>query len=336
VDDSYPTHYGGVVVNLVQEAMASKRGTSKKKRVPPSGRKRMVTTLLTWIMLNVIWTGALGGESLNEVMDHDSRFIGNYYLDVPDMLKLNHSVPTYIECDYESVNDTGPHKVRFIHQFPQTSLESEVEVETLWEGLAGIEECPSMKLELEPGGHNFITQVIDDNGERNITPSKLITSELDIAMKVYEPIRSEGYIIANVLGILLFVGERSVRIYLKRRHEERIRNMPLHKLRQKEEWESIVESMSGGDTADVEDLLAFSGTEEDSAGEKRRQKMREDFAAQAAAGESDEDEFTDDSETIDDDELGEGTIKGLEGEVKPDPSLRTVKDIWRKIGEDES
>jgi hypothetical protein len=328
VDGPNPTSYGGVAVNLVQEAMASERGTSKKKRAPKDGRKRMVTTLFTWILLNVIWTGALGGESLNEVMDHDSRFIGNYYLDVPDMLKLNHTVPTYVECDYRARNDTGPQHVRLIHQSPNG------DTETLWEGVTGVDECPSIMLELEPGGHNFITQVIEIDGVRNQTPSKLVSSELDLAMKVYEPIHTEGYIVANVLGICLFVGERGVRAMLKRRNASNVRDMPLHKLRQKEEWESIVESMSGGDAADVEDLIPFTSTE-DSAAEKRRQKMRDDFAAQAATTDDDVEDFTDDSEVKDDDELGEGTTEGLEGEVKPDPRLRTVKDIWERIEEDD-
>nr|AIF05372.1 hypothetical protein [uncultured marine group II/III euryarchaeote KM3_182_B06] len=316
-------------MNLVQEAMTSEKENSAEKRKPKDGRKRIVTTLFTWILLNAIWTGALAGESLNEVMDHDSRFIGNYYLDVPDMLKLNHTVPTFVECDYKARNNTEPQLVRLIHQSPNG------DTETLWEGTTDVDECPSMMLELVPGGHNFITQVIEIDGVRNQTPSKLVSSELYLSMKIYEPIHTEGYIVANVLGLCLFVGERGVRAMLKRRNASNVRDMPLHKLRQKEEWESIVESMSGGDTADVEDLIKFTSTE-DSSAEKRRQKMRHDFAAQAATTDDDVEEFTDDSKVKDDDELGEGTTEGLEGEVKPDPSLRTVRDIWERIEDDDN
>ena len=52
----------------------------------------------------------------------------------------------------------------------------------------------------------------------------------------------EGFVAANVLGLFLGIADRAIRGILKRRREALVRTMPLHKRRQKEEWEQIAHS----------------------------------------------------------------------------------------------
>ena len=112
-------------------------------------------------------------------------------------------------------------------------------------------------------------------------------------------------------------------------------NLPLHKLRQKEEWEQLVDSMEGGDGADVERFVMPTAN----TAEAERERMRKQFAAQeeaqkeaATEGESDISE----EEIMDLVGEFEGTEKGLKGELEADEDIHTVRDIWRRIEEDET
>jgi len=135
----------------------------------------------------------------------------------------------------------------------------------------------------------------------------------------------------------LGIADRAIRGIIRRRKESLVRNMPLHKRRQKEEWEQIAHSMSGGDAVEVEDLIDFQPESTGESMEMQRRRMREQFAAQSAEADGDTDVFVDDDAVEQDDELGPGTTEGLTGKVEADRSIRTVGDIWRRLsGSDDS
>ncbi|MEC8927008.1 MAG: hypothetical protein VYB17_01960, partial [Candidatus Thermoplasmatota archaeon] len=129
--------------------------------------------------------------------------------------------------------------------------------------------------------------------------------------------------------------DRAIRGIIRRRREALIRNMPLHKRRQKEEWEHLSHSMDGGEAVEVEDLVGFQEQGADESMEMQRRRMREKFAAQTVEADGDTDAFVDEDEIDQDDELGSGTIEGLTGEVKEDRSIRTVGDLWRRLSGNE-
>jgi hypothetical protein len=110
-------------------------------------------------------------------------------------------------------------------------------------------------------------------------------------------------------------------------------NLPLHKLRQREEWEQLVDSMEGGDEAEVERFVIPT----DDTAEAERERVRKQFAAQEAEREASEEAESEIPEEAKKDLVGEfeGTEAGLTGELKADEKLRTVRDIWRRIEEDE-
>ena len=322
-------------MNLVHEAMAressadgKKPKKDAKKDTKKNARTRFIATLVTWILLNLIWLQASQAVAVNEINKHGrGDFDGHYVLDVPNMMKMDRDIPVDLSCDFEKKNSTVPVVfVRIEHELPSG------EISLIWEG-DSTEDCPDYALSLSPGKHIFTTTVIHEN---NSYAWRNISAEMELGMHIWEPLRFEGFIVANALGLFLGIADRAIRNIIRRRRDASIRNMPLHKLRQKEDWEQIAHSMSGGDAVEVEDLVGFIDQEADDSAEMQRRRMREKFAAQSSETEDDDEALIDDDAIDQDDELGPGTTEGLTGKVEEDRNIRTVGDLWRKLSGNES
>ena len=177
-------------------------------------------------------------------------------------------------------------------------------------------------------------------GERTVTKLAVVVdvaevSDIDFHMQywIYQPLRTEGFIAANLLGFTVLVVDQAFLHLRRRRKLLKMTNLPLHKLRQREEWEQLVDSMEGGDEADVERFVMPT----DNTAEAERERLRKQFAAQEAEREAAEEEESEIPEEAEKDLVGEfeGTEEGLKGELEADEDLRTVRDIWRRIEEDE-
>jgi len=320
-------------VNLVHEAMAresSPDGKKPKKGAKNNARTRFFATLITWILLNLIWLQASQAVAINEVNEHGREVNGKYSLDVPNMMNMNRETPVELTCDFEPKNSTSP--VVFVRiQYENPSGD----ISTIWEGNS-TDDCMTTSLSLFPGKHIFYTTVVQGDGA-DPYPSRNLSAEMNLGMQIWQPFRLEGFIVANALGLFLGIADRAIRGIIRRRKESLVRNMPLHKRRQKEEWEQIAHSMSGGDAVEVEDLIDFQPESTGESMEMQRRRMREQFAAQSAEADGDTDAFVDDDAVEQDDELGPGTTEGLTGKVEADRSIRTVGDIWRRLsGSDDS
>ena len=160
--------------------------------------------------------------------------------------------------------------------------------------------------------------------------------DASVEMLVGAELETDGKIVAaNLLGFTILVFDQSIR-HRRRRHKlDKMTNLPLHKLRQKEEWEQLVDSMEGGGETDVERFVMPTAN----TAEAERERMRKQFAAQeeaqmeaATEGESDISE----KEIMDLVGEFEGTEKGLKGDLEADEDIHTVRDIWRRIEEDET
>ncbi len=318
-------------MNLVHEAMAresSPDGKKPRKEVKAKARTRFLVTLVTWILLNLIWFSASHAVAVNEVNKHGRAINGAHTLNVPDLLGMDRQTPVDLSCDFEPKNSTSPTVwVRIQHEYPSGELY------IVWEGNS-TEDCPDVSLSLVPGKHIFYTTVVLEDGA-DLNPSRNLSVEMELGMHLWEPFRIEGFVVANILGLALGLIDRAIRGALKRRRDALARNLPLHKRRQKEEWEQIAHSMSGGDAVDVEDLVGFQGQGVDESMEIQRRRMREQFAAQSATDDAGDAESLIDEEGVEqDDELGPGTTEGLTGKVERDESIRTVSDLWRRLGGD--
>ena len=296
----------------------------KKKDEKKNARTRFIVTLVTWLLLNLIWLQASQAIAVNEVNEHGRDINGNYVLNVPNMMKMDREIPVDLSCDFKPKNSTVPVVwVQIQHQAP------EGENSIVWEGNS-TDDCPDFAFSLTPGKHSFYTTVLQGD-DADLYPSRNLSAEMELGMHLWEPFRIEGFIAANVLGLFLGIADRAIRGIIRRRREALMRNMPLHKLRQKEEWEQITHSISGGDAVEVEDLVGFQEEDADESMEMQRRRMREQFAAQTAETDDDTDAFIDEEAMDQDDELGPGTTEGLTGEVEEDQSIRTVGDLWRRL-----
>ena len=299
-------------------------GKKKKKDEKKNARMRFIATLVTWLLLNLIWLQASQAIAVNEVNEHGRHINGNYVLNVPNMMKMDREIPVDLSCDFKKNHSTAPVVwVRIQHETPDG------ENSIVWEGNS-TDDCPDFAFSLTPGKHSFYTTVLQGE-DADLYPSRNLSAEMELGMHLWEPFRIEGFIVANVLGLFLGIADRAIRGIIRRRREALIRNMPLHKLRQKEEWEQITHSISGGDAVEVEDLVGFQEEDADESMEMQRRRMREQFAAQTAEADDDTDAFIDEEAMDQDDELGSGTTEGLTGEVEEDESIRTVGDLWRKL-----
>ena len=296
----------------------------KKKDEKKNARMRFIATLVTWLLLNLIWLQASQAIAVNEVNEHGRQINGNYVLNVPNMMKMDREIPVDLSCDFKPKNSTVPVVwVQIQHQSPDG------ENSIVWEGNS-TDDCPDFAFSLTPGKHSFYTTVLQGE-DADLYPSRNLSAEMELGMHLWQPFRIEGFIVANVLGLFLGIADRAIRGIIRRRREALIRNMPLHKLRQKEEWEQITHSISGGEAVEVEDLVGFQEEDADESMEMQRRRMREKFAAQTAEADDDTDAFIDEEAMDQDDELGSGTTEGLTGEVEEDESIRTVGDLWRKL-----
>ena len=299
-------------------------GKKKKKDEKKNARMRFIATLVTWLLLNLIWLQASQAIAVNEVNEHGRQINGNYVLNVPNMMKMDREIPVDLSCDFKPKNSTVPVVwVQIQHQSPDG------ENSIVWEGNS-TDDCPNFAFSLTPGKHSFYTTVLQGE-DADLYPSRNLSAEMELGMHLWEPFRIEGFIAANVLGLFLGIADRAIRGIIRRRREALIRNMPLHKLRQKEEWEQITHSISGGEAVEVEDLVGFQEEGADESMEMQRRRMREQFAAQTAEADDDTDAFIDEEAMDQDDELGSGTTEGLTGEFEEDESIRTVGDLWRKL-----
>ncbi len=320
-------------MNLVHEAMAREATQDDKKprkEKKKNLRARFIATFLTWILLNLIWMYFSHAIAVNEVSKHDRQVNTKYVLDVPNMFGLDRETPVDLDCDFRQKNSSVPIvEIRIFHQV------SGGETVLIWEGNSSDEDnCIVEQLTLLPGEHTFETSVTL-NGEPIDYPSNYITSEMELGMHLWQPFRTEGFVVANLLGLFLGLIDRAIRGIIRKRKESRVRNMPLHKQRQKEEWEQITHSMAGGNPVDVDDLVGFELQPESESAEMQRKRMRENFAAQAAEADGDTESFVDEEGIEQDDELGRGTTEGLTGKVEHDQNIRTVSDLWRQLsGED--
>jgi len=316
----------------MQEALvkeSSEDAPPKKKSKKKSARIRWATTIITWLLLNVIWAFAVNAPSTNEVMSHDTKLVEDHQQEVPDILGLDHDVPLVLECDFRLKNEsTGKTEVDIWME------DGKGKQTLLWRGNT-TDDCPDIELDLAPDNYNFIV-TYSTSGQVDTT-GKPITGEMTLQMYIWKPLTLQGYIILNILGLILVITDGAIRKWMKQKRATSDRFLPLHKQRQKEDWEDVMHSMSGGDAVDIEDLMVHQQSADEGM-EVQRKRMREQFAAQeqvASTDDGDTEEVIDDVLADDLEELGEGTTKGFEGELQRDESIRTVGDLWKQLSEDD-
>jgi hypothetical protein len=192
------------------------------------------------------------------------------------------------------------------------------------------ENCGDYGGTIYPGEYVLELRFHSENGTRIgwEDAALIIDGEFTMQYWIYSPHQTVGYIVANVLGILILITDQAVRRMKKRKRLAK--KLPLHKQRHKEEWEALHEKMDSDSGTPVESFQIELGA----ISESEREEMRKRFE------DSTEDESIDsgipESEvTQTDNKLGEGTVAGLEGKTKVDKDIQTVGDLWKRMEDDD-
>ncbi len=280
-----------------------------------------LTVLITWLLLNAIWTGALRTKSTVDVMSHDGSLVLTDTISVPDMFDLGRTTRLVIYCDYDAEQGIEASNITLSHTDPAGSIEQ------LWSGETG-SQCPDIEVAWTGGPHSLRTSV-SRNGSKVVPAHDAVSGEVSIDMWVFEPISQEGYIFFNILGALLFISDKVVRRWLEKRRASRIRNVSLHEQRRREEWRQLNRSIEGGDAVDVEDLLVPETSGGDLEFDSRMRRRA--WADESVDEIGDEQLLAADDTRPFEERLGEGDLSHLRGEPKIDPKIRTVGDLMRRL-----
>ena len=275
-----------------------------------------ITTIITFVLLNIIWTGALNATADQHLISPTSDIVMEYSFEGPDV--FGREIPFKVMYEINEVEGREPSEVTIDLIFSDDS------VVNIHDG--GSNKSASQDILLLPGSSAFLVTV-KQNGEIYPVPSDLVEIDLRTEMELYTPITMEGYLVANLLAFALIVSDRAIRSWAASRRSKR-GNPIVRKLR--EEWKEVEKSISGGDPADVDDLLNNSTTSS-SMISKRRAWSVEDPEPEPEEGDQDIEEAEVELDELD--ELGEGDESGLQGKAKLDEDIDTISDLWDKLGD---
>ena len=226
-----------------------------------NSRKSAITTLITFVLLNIIWTGALTTSAEQHIISPDSEIVTEYRFDGPDI--LGREIPFHVNYEINEVEGMDPSEVII-------NLElSDGTIVKIHEG--GSNKSSSEDYSLLPGPSAFLV-TIKQGGQIYPVPSDIVEIDLRTEMELYTPIRVEGYIIANLLALVLIVTDRTLRSWAASRRSKR-GNPVVRKLR--EEWKEVEKSISGGEAVDVDDLISSSTTASNMLSKRRNWSMDE-------------------------------------------------------------
>jgi len=280
-----------------------------------NSRKSAITTIVTFVLLNIIWTGALSASAEQHLISPDSDIVTEYRFDGPDI--LGKDIPFHVIYEVNEVE--GMESSEVIIQL-QLSDGTVIEIHDGGSNVSG-----SGDYSLPPGPSIFLIS-IKQNGQIYPVPSDIVEIDLRTEMELYTPIKIEGYIVANVLALVLIVSDRTLRSWAASRRSKR-GSPVVRKLRQ--EWKEVEKSLSGGDPVDVDDLLAGS-TSASNMMSKRRHWSVDDPEPELEEGDDEMEEADAELESLD--ELGEGDETGLQGKATIDEDVNTISDLWDKLG----
>lgn len=313
----------------------------RKKNVDPNAPIRPWAAIITWLMLNLIWMGFSPMATPHPVLSDEGGHREYYEMTAPDVLGAE--LPFEIDCQFgttysEHSNITASWELWEVEtkervdsgdfDDPTTPLSGPTR---MWSGGLN-EDCGNYGDTIPPGEYVLEFRFYSANGTR-ITwdeAGRIVDGEFTMRYWIYSPHQTIGYIIANVLGILILVTDQAVR-RMRRRKRLTKKKLPLHKQRHKEEWESLHEKMEGDGGAAVESFQIELGA----TSESEREEMRKRFE-ETTEDESEDSGIPESEVTQSDDELGQGSVAGLEGKTKVDKDIQTVRDLWKRMeGDDE-
>ena len=209
----------------------------------------------------------------------------------------------------------------------EVTIELQLSDGTTIEVYDGISNASSTETYSLLSGPSLFLITVKQDGQVYPVPSDIVEIDLRTEMELYTPIMVEGYVVANILALVLIVTDRTLRSWAKSRRLKR--GSPIvRKLRQ--EWKEVEKSISGGDPVDVDDLLSES-TSASNLMSKRRNWLMEESEPEMEDGDQEMEDADAELESLD--ELGAGDESRLQGKATIDDDLDTISDLWDKLGD---
>tara|TARA_B100000315_G_scaffold52224_1_gene46571 strand:- start:7108 stop:8067 length:960 start_codon:yes stop_codon:yes gene_type:complete len=308
-----------------------------KKKRDPTGPIKPWAALMTWLILNLIWFSLSPMGTPHPVLSEKGGYRQYYEMTVPDVMGT--SMPFEVICEVY-VTDSNQDDI----SIGWTLWDKEKRLDP--NGLSGrssesppwspspelnyygeLSGCSKLNENIPPGEYELDIRFYDENGSLIVweDAAEIIGGEFTMMYWIYAPHMITGYVIANVLGLIILVTDQAFRRW--KRAKILARKLPMHKQRHKEEWDTLHKQMEGGGDATVESFeIELGGSSE------AREEMRKRFAESANDS---EDDILPEEDVQDDEELGKGDISELQGEAKVDKDIKVVGDLWKRMKDDD-
>ena len=279
--------------------------------------RSVATAIITFVLLNLIWTGALQATADQHLIASGSDIIQDYPFTIPDL--HGRDIPLHVMFTVEAVEGAAETDVVLILE------DSTGERTTLYSSISDGSE--DRWITMPPGSSMFILIVSNSSGQISV-PKQHVVIDLQTEMDLYGPIQMEGYIAANILALTLLISDRAVRKLLKSRRQKR--SSPLmRKLR--EDWKATEQVLSGGEEVDVDEFTSRLSTQTSSISKRRAWSKEAKEVDESEREQGDQD--IEDADAVADelDALGEGDESRLQGKAEIDEDLKTVSDLWDRM-----
>ncbi|CAI8182022.1 MAG: Uncharacterised protein [Methanobacteriota archaeon] len=284
--------------------------------------RSVATAIITFVLLNLIWTGALQATADQQLIAPGSDIVQDYPFTIPDL--HGRDIPLHVMFTVETLEGAANTDVVLVLE------DSNGERTTLY--TSSSEGSEERWITMPPGSSMFILIVSNSTGQISL-PKQHVVIDLETEMDLYGPIQMEGYIAANILALTLLISDRAIRSLLKSRRRKRSNPM-MRKLR--EDWKATEKALSGGDAVDVEDLTSSlaASAQTSSIGKRRAWSIEAEDVDESEHEKGDQD--IEDADAIADelDALGEGDESRLQGKAEIDEDLKTVSDLWDRMNDD--
>ncbi len=284
--------------------------------------RSVATAIITFVLLNLIWTGALQATADQQLIAPGSDIVQDYPFTIPDL--HGRDIPLHVMFTVETLEGAANTDVVLVLE------DSNGERTTLY--TSSSEGSEERWITMPPGSSMFILIVSNSTGQISL-PKQHVVIDLETEMDLYGPIQMEGYIAANILALTLLISDRAIRSLFKSRQRKRSNPM-MRKLR--EDWKATEKALSGGDAVDVEDLTSSlaASAQTSSIGKRRAWSIEAEDVDESEHEKGDQD--IEDADAIADelDALGEGDESRLQGKAEIDEDLKTVSDLWDRMNDD--
>ena len=288
--------------------------TAEKVVKEENSNMRFAVLLVLWLLINMVWATLHQQPSLNQANVPGHSLLENQTIEVPDIIGMGRPVPLELRCDFEIAEEASAVVQGSEVGVSVNITSSEGALIYSWKGTVA-DDCTGWSGELEPGRYGLHTSIAGND--------EWVDATIEYDIFVLENLAIEGFILANLIGGLLASTELPAR-----RRERRQRQKPVKGSWKPKSWD-ISAATREVDVGDFHDPLADGeNVISDSIQRQRESYEREMERSPLPEPEPEHEPVFAAQPKEQPDDLGEGDLRGMKGELKSDKRIKTVSDIY--------